>query len=78
MNRIRLPLSAIVLGVLGLFTLLLGVFAMATSLTRLHPLLNTDGGLALAVSGVALLLSGAFPLVLARLAGSQAEVDESR
>ncbi len=75
--RFRLPLSAIILGFLGVATLVLGVFAMLMSLTRLHHLLNADGGLALVVSGIALLLSGAFPLVLARLAVNSAEVDET-
>lgn len=74
-SRFRLPVSAIVLGFLGLITLALGVLAMAGLLHKVHPLLNGDGGLALVVSGIALILSGAFPLGLAMLAASQSPAD---
>ena len=73
--RFRWPVSAIVLGALGVITLAIGILAMAGRLRTLHPLLNGDGGLALAVSGIALILSGAFPLGLALLAASQSPAD---
>lgn len=66
----RLPVSAVVLGILGLMTLAVGVLAMTSKLTHVHPLLNGDGGLALLVSGIALILSGGFPLALSVLASS--------
>ena len=71
----RLPLSAVVLGILGLVALGVGMLAMTMKLTLVHPLLNGDGGLALLVSGVALILSGGFPLALAVLATSRSESD---
>lgn len=73
--RFRLPVSAIAFGILGLITLALGILAMAGLLHKVHPLLNSDGGLALVVSGIALILSGAFPLGLAILATTQSSTD---
>lgn len=67
----RLPVSAVVLGILGVMTLAVGVLAMTSKLTHLHPLLNGDGGLALLVSGIALILSGGFPLALSMLASGR-------
>lgn len=67
----RLPVSAVVLGILGVLTLVVGVLAMTSKLTHVHPLLNGDGGLALLVSGIALILSGGFPLALSMLASSR-------
>ncbi len=69
--RFRLPLSAVLLGVLGLLALAGGALALAGQLRHFHPLLNPDGGLALLVSGVALLLSGSFPVAIAFLAAQQ-------
>lgn len=71
----RLPVSAAILGLLGLVTVSAGILAMSGQLARVHPLLNGDGGLALLVSGIALLLSGAFPLALAMLAGKREDQD---
>jgi hypothetical protein len=67
----HLPISTLVFGTLGLMALVLGILAMAGLLHEVHPLLNSEGGLALIVSGIALLLSGAFPLALAWLAAGQ-------
>lgn len=74
-QHFRLPVSAIIFGALGLIALVLGFLAMAGLLRQVHPLLNTDGGLALVVSGIALLLSGAFPLGLALLAAQKSAAD---
>ncbi len=74
-SRFRLPVSAVVLGVLGLITLVLGVLALAGQLAHVHPLLNGDGGLALLVSAVALILSGGFPLALSLLATTRGEAE---
>lgn len=74
-TRFRIPKSAVFFGVLGLIALVAGILAMAGLLRTFHPMLNADGGLALVVSGIALLLSGAFPLGLAMLAASQSTSD---
>ncbi len=74
--RFRLPLSAVILAVLGLLALLGGGLALVGQLKHLHPLLNRDGGLALVVSGVALVLSGSFPLAIAFLAAQRQPVEE--
>lgn len=74
-KRFRLPVSAVVFGVLGLIALIAGFAAMAGLLRQAHPLLNADGGLALVVSGIALILSGAFPLGLALLASQKSPAD---
>jgi hypothetical protein len=74
-KKFRLPVSAIIFGTLGLIALAAGFAAMAGLLRQVHPLLNSDGGLALVVSGIALLLSGAFPLGLALLATQQSSAD---
>lgn len=73
--RFRFPVSAIVFGALGSLTLAIGILSMAGLLRKVHPLLNSDGGLALVVSGIALILSGAFPLGLAILATKQGSSD---
>jgi hypothetical protein len=74
-KRFRLPASTIIFGALGLSALVPGLLAMAGLLHKLHPLLNADGGLALVVSGIALILSGAFPLGLALLASQKSPAD---
>ncbi|MDO8891888.1 MAG: hypothetical protein Q8K43_09645 [Sulfurimicrobium sp.] len=74
-ERFRIPVSSVIFGVLGLITLVVGFLAMAGLLRQVHPLLNTDGGLALVVSGIALILSGAFPLGLALLATQKSPTD---
>ena len=73
--RFRLPISAIILGALGLIALVGGFFALAGLLKPVHPLLNRDGGLALVVSGIALVLSGSFPLAIAYLSAERNPVD---
>lgn len=65
----RLPVGAWLLGVPGLLCLIAGVVLLAGLGVDLHPLLQESGaGLVLLVSGVALVGSAAFPLVLAELA----------
>lgn len=65
----KLPLSSLVMGVLGLACSAAGLAFMLGLGAGLHPLLATPGaGLAILVSGIALLLSAAFPLALRRLA----------
>ncbi|MBS4096010.1 MAG: hypothetical protein KGZ83_04120 [Sulfuricella sp.] len=69
--RFRVPLSAVVLGLLGLVALTGGGLALIGQLKHFHPLLNRDGGLALVVSGVALVLSASFPLAIAVLSAQR-------
>ncbi len=65
----RLPVGAWLLGVPGLLCLVAGGLLLAGLGDDLHPLLQESGaGLVLLVSGVALVGSAAFPLVLAELA----------
>ena len=73
--RFRLPLSTIILGALSLIALIGGFLALAGKLKHMHPLLNHDGGLALVVSGVALVLSASFPLAIAFLAAERRPAD---
>ncbi len=64
------PLSFLFFAVLGMVCLVAGIAAMTGLLAGTHPLFS-DGaaaGLALIVTAIALLLTGAFPLVLRRLA----------
>jgi hypothetical protein len=64
------PLSFLFFAVLGMVCLVAGIAAVTGLLAGTHPLFN-DGaaaGLALIVTAIALLLTGAFPLVLRRLA----------
>ncbi len=63
----HLTFSSVAPGVLGLVSLFAGGLAMAGKLQEVHPMLNGDGGLALVVSGVALVLTGAFPLAIRKL-----------
>jgi len=63
------PWTFIVFSVLGAILLLAGIAALAGLLRGAHPLFNDDlAGWALIVSAVASVLTGAFPLVLRRLA----------
>ena len=65
----RMPLSALVLFVLAALCALAAVLCFAGEGARLHPALaDPMAGLAFLVSAVALAGSGAFPLVMARLA----------
>ena len=64
-----MPLAAWLLGVPGLLCLGAALALLAGFGADLHPLLGESGaGLVLLVSGIALLATAAFPLVLARLA----------
>jgi len=74
----HLPLSFIVLTTLGVICLLTGIAALLGALREVHPVFGDSlAGLALIVSAVALLLSGAFPLVLRRLAEGDASNSNS-
>ncbi|MDO8263487.1 MAG: hypothetical protein Q7T21_09685 [Gallionella sp.] len=63
------PWTFVVFTVLGSISLLAGGGALAGMLKGIHPLFNDDmAGWALIVSAIACILTGAFPLVLRRLA----------
>ena len=63
------PWTFIAFSVIGTILLLAGIAALAGLLRGVHPLSGDDmAGWALIVSAVAALLTGAFPLVLRRLA----------
>ena len=69
----NLPLSVWLLGLPGLVCLVGSLVLAMVDLGQVHPLLDGAGAaLALAVSGVALLGSAGFPLVLDRLARADA------
>jgi uncharacterized membrane protein HdeD (DUF308 family) len=68
MKQRHWPISFLILAVLGALCLVAGVAALAGLFQNSHPLLRDDmAGWGLIVSAIALLLSGAFPLVLRRL-----------
>lgn len=63
------PLAFIAFAMLGAICLLVGFAALAGLLRGLHPVFNDEmAGMAMIVSAIACFLSGAFPLVLRRLA----------
>jgi polyferredoxin len=63
------PLTFIAFSVLGAVSLVVGIVALAGIGGALHPLLADEGtGIAMIVTAIALFLTGAFPLVLRRLA----------
>ena len=63
------PWTFVVFSAIGMLCLLAGIAALAGLLQGTHPLFNDDmAGWALIVSAIAALLTGAFPLVLRRLA----------
>ncbi|MDP2823664.1 MAG: hypothetical protein Q8O52_13435 [Sulfuritalea sp.] len=63
------PWTFVAFTALGMIVLLAGIAALAGLLRRVHPLFNDElAGWALIVSAVACFLTGAFPLVLRRLA----------
>jgi hypothetical protein len=63
------PYTFIVCSLLGAACLIVSIIALAGIGDSLHPLLADEGtGIAMIVSAIALFLSGAFPLVLRRLA----------
>ena len=65
------PISFIVCTVLGVLCGIPGLVSMAGFGGLIHPVLADEGaGLAFVVSAVALIGSGAFPLVIARLRAS--------
>ena len=62
------PVTFVILTLLGGICLMVGVLALGGMMRGSHPLFNDDmAGWALIASAIALLLSGAFPLVLRRL-----------
>lgn len=64
----RYPLSFIILSVLGVLCAIPGLLSVAGFGALLHPVLDDPmAGLAFIVSAVALIGSGAFPLVIAKL-----------
>ncbi|WP_345792400.1 hypothetical protein AAG895_12845 [Thauera sp. JM12B12] len=70
----RVPRSALVLFILAALCLLPALVCFAGEGARLHPALSDPmAGLAFLVSAIALAGSGAFPLVLARLARRDGE-----
>lgn len=74
----RYPLSFIVLTALGVACGVPGLVSMAGFGAALHPLLADEGaGLAFVVSAVALIGSGLFPLVIARLRAAEFAADRS-
>jgi fructose-specific phosphotransferase system IIC component len=63
------PYTTIATFLLGAISLVIGIVAMAGIGGALHPLLADEGtGIAMVVTAIALFLTGAFPLVLRRLA----------
>jgi hypothetical protein len=64
----RYPISFIVLTALGVFCAIPGLISIAGFGGNLHPVLDDPmAGLAFIVSAIALIGSGAFPLVIAKL-----------
>ena len=63
------PYTTIATFLLGAISLIVGIVALTGSGGALHPLLADEGtGIAMIATAVALFLTGAFPLVLRRLA----------
>jgi hypothetical protein len=63
------PYSTIALFGLGAISTVVGIIALAGIGGDVHPLLADEGtGIAMIVTAIALFLTGAFPLVLRRLA----------
>jgi len=64
------PWTFLAFTALGIVTSIVGVAALLGLMAGVHPLFNdgTAAGLALIVTAIALFLTGAFPLVLRRLA----------
>lgn len=63
------PWTFIFFSVIGTLCLLAGIAAFAGLLAKVHPLLaDSMAGIGLIVSAIACYLTGAFPLVLRRLA----------
>lgn len=68
MTSRRYPFSFLILTALGILTGLPGLLSVAGFGALLHPLLEDPmAGLALLVSAIALIGSGLFPFVIARL-----------
>jgi fructose-specific phosphotransferase system IIC component len=69
MKKRRWPYTFIVCAIIGTICLVVGIIILAGFGGSLHPLLADDGaGIFMIVSAVAFFLTGAFPLVLRRLA----------
>jgi branched-subunit amino acid permease len=69
MNTHHWPYTFIAFTALGVISLVIGIVALTGIGGNLHPLLADEGtGIAMIATAVALFLTGAFPLVLRRLA----------
>jgi len=69
----RYPISFVVCTVLGILCAIPGIVSMAGFGAAIHPVLADEGaGFAFLVSAVALVGSGLFPLVIARLRAAEA------
>ena len=63
------PYTTIATFLLGALSLVVGIVALAGIGSGLHPLLADEGtGIAMIATAIAMFLTGAFPLVLRRLA----------
>jgi hypothetical protein len=63
------PWTFVAFSIIGIACLLVGIAALSGLLSKVHPLFADElGGWALIVSAIAAFLTGAFPLVLRRLA----------
>jgi hypothetical protein len=70
------PISFIVLSILGILVVIPGLVSVAGFGAYLHPFLaDPMAGLAFVVSAIALIGSGLFPLVIARLTRSEPDDD---
>ena len=68
----RYPFSFIALTALGILCLIPGIVSLAGFGASLHPMLEDPmAGLAFIVSAIALIGSGAFPLVIAKLKANE-------
>jgi len=66
------PFTFIACTALGIVSLLIGIVALAGIGGELHPLLADEGtGIAMVVTAIAFFLTGAFPLLLRRLAEAE-------
>jgi hypothetical protein len=69
MKRHHWPYTFIVFTFLGTVALIVGIVALTGIGASIHPLLGDEGtGIAMIATAIAFFLTGAFPLVLRRLA----------
>lgn len=78
-TRLRIPLTAWILGLCGIVCMIAGLLVVASDLGSIHPILADSGtGIALIASAVALIGSAAFPIAFARLADRDQAVRNER